>query len=145
MLYYYTSNNFVSILYFRWLSLAESAVYLNSDKQGDANGLISSDVAPSGDRALFIVDAIARDGDENEQLLTRNNISWASSSSWNNAGDISLNTLFSLVDVINWDAHAHFMYAENMYYGYLNEQENGGEQELFTYVKGNYQGSWTDW
>ena len=145
MLYYYTSNNFVSILYFRWLSLAESAVYLNSDKQGDANGLISSDVAPSGDRALFIVDAIARDGDENEQLLTRNNISWVSSSSWNTAGDISLNTLFSLVDVINWDAQAHFMYAENMYYGYLNEQENGGEQELFTYVKGNYQGSWTDW
>lgn len=123
----------------------DSAAFFNRDKQGDARGYISSAVSSSGDDATFVFNLLVNDGNEIEQLATRNNVSWISSSSWTEAGNIALNSLFYLVNVVDWDAHGHLHYDDNLYSGVVSEYGNNGEEQLLAFAKGAYAGGWTDW
>lgn len=129
----------------RWLSLNDSAVFLNRDKQGDARGFVSSMVSGSGDEAAFVLNVLANDGEEVEQFCTRNNVSWASPTTWTGSGALAANSFLNIIDTLSWDAHGHVEYADNTYRALVSEYTKNGDEQLWGFANGRYEGTWTDW
>ena len=128
------------------MNLLESYVIIQDDLYGSATGALSSTVSSTGDSALFTVYAQALDSNTTEQVYTYNNITWNSPSDyWIGSGAIAANSIFRLIDSIDWNAHGNLDYGGNKYEAAVSDYNMMEVQQLRAYAKGDYNGTWTDW
>ena len=129
----------------RFARLNESVVYINAVRQGDAVGYISSEVSNSGDQALLMLSTLARNGQEVEQFYTNNTVTWDSPSVWTSAGNIVVDSVLRLVDMLNWDANGLFTYGGGLYSVEATDLYKSGSQLFYVQGTGGYGGNWNNW
>ena len=142
-----TINTYLNLyLYlYRWASLTDSSLFLNGVKEGDAVGYLSADTSINGDAAVIYLYALAKNGNEKEQVYTNNTVSWSSDSSWLDAGDIEVSSAFRLIDIVNWNAMGQLEYGEQQYYIQSSDYGASGNQVYFVEATGGYGGGWNAW
>jgi hypothetical protein len=101
-------------------------------------------VTSSGDAALLTFTTRATDGDGVVQLYTSNNASWSSPASWLSAGDVAANSVFRLINTVDFVAHGDLAYADDAYAFSLYCAPSPGSSYAGV-GNGKYGGVWTNW
>jgi len=112
---------------------------------GNATGAISAAVSSTGDAGVVTFLTQAYDANAIEQLYTANNASWSSTSFWTEAGSLAANSVFHLIDTLDWNTHADFAYGDYAYAGQASDVDTEGKELFLVNGDGGYGGSWTHW
>ena len=127
-------------------------LYINDKKEGTVLGYLSSDVSGGGDTGTVYLSALVNNGNGKEQVATNSTLSWlspapvsSSSSSWAAAGNVSVVSVFRMIDLVDWDPQGKFQYSEDRYSVVVSDHSQSGRQIFLTEGNGQYGGNWSNW
>ena len=61
------------------------------------------------------------------------------------AGALAANSVFHLIDILDWNTHADFAYGDNAFAGQASDVDTEGNELFLVNGDGGYGGSWTHW
>ena len=100
----------------RFASVTESFLYITGTKIGDMTGLISAAVDNSGDTADMVLNVRVNDGNDVQQLLTKNSLGWSSpADDWLQTGSIAAATTVDLINTVNFTGTGAMNYGGHLY------------------------------
>ena len=124
----------------------ESALYVNSDKQGEVSGWLSSDIAAGRDSALMDFHFIVKDSCSAEKVFMENTLAWNSADLLALSGDMSMYSRMRITDTVDWNVAAALSYANSTYSATARDLSQNNTQERFLMeANGDYGGGWYSW